>query len=122
MQNCLWYVMLIKDEAFVEKIISRYQSLRKTYLSDEYLNDYIDGVISYLGPAIERNYEKWGYTFGEEYDLLKPTERNPRTYEEAVEKMKSFLEARTAWLDENIESLRQYCAESRVKKFNENAN
>lgn len=122
MQNCLWYVMLVKDRDFVKQIISRYKSLRKTYLSDSYLNEYIDGVIEYLGPAIERNYEKWGYSFEPEYDMLKPSERNPRTYEEAVKKMKSFLKVRGKWMDENIESLLQYCAESKVKKFNENAN
>lgn len=122
MQNCLWYNMLLKDEDFTDQIITRYRQLRKSYFSEEYLNNYIDDVIEYLGPAIDRNFEKWGYTFSEEEDLLKPTERNPRTYEEAVDNMKGFLQQRIAWMDENIEVLRQYSVESKVKKFNENAN
>ena len=122
MQNCLWYFMLMKDEDFVNTIIRRYRELRKGVLSDEYLNAYIDDVVDYLGPAIERNYEKWGYSFEEAYDLLQPAYRNPRNYEQALQQMKGFLHIRSEWMDENIEALRQYGAESRVKKFNENAN
>ncbi|MDD6879166.1 MAG: hypothetical protein PUD59_02935, partial [bacterium] len=59
---------------------------------------------------------------GEEYDMLKPTERNPRSYEEAIDQIKYFLHVRGTWMDEEIETLRQYSAESKVKKFNENAN
>lgn len=122
MQNCLWYTMLFKDEDFTERCIERYRELRKTYLSEEYLCQYIDDVVEYLGPAIERNYEKWGYYFTEEYDLLNPTERNPRTYAQSVENMKEFIRIRGRWMDESIETLRQYSSESKVKKFNENAN
>lgn len=118
-QYCVWYVMLIKDEDFVEKIIDRYGELRKTYLSDEYLENYIDSTIAYLGDAVNRNFEKWGYTFEEENDLLTPTERNPRSYGEAVDDLKNAISYRSKWMDENIHTLRQYAAESKVKKYNE---
>ena len=36
--------------------------------------------------------------------------------------MKDFLRQRIGWMDENIDALRQYAAESKVKKYNENAN
>lgn len=121
MQNCLWFVMLCRDEAFIERCIDRYRELRQTYFSEEYLYHYIDEVVDYLGAAVERNYEVWGYEFSEENDMLVPTERNPRTYEESIDNMKQFIHVRGTWLDENIESLRQYSAESKVKKFNENA-
>lgn len=114
-----WYLMLTKSEDFVEAIIERYRDLRETYLSDAYINQYIDETVDYLGDAIARNYEKWGYTFGEEEDILKPTERNPRSYEEAIENMKSYIKTRSVWMDANIESLMQYASESKNKKFNE---
>lgn len=117
MQYLTWFYMLCKDEKFVDRIIDRYRELRQTYLSDEYLLGYIDDVIEYLGPAIDRNFEVWGYTF-EEYLPLKPEERNPEDYEEAVNQMKDFIVERGAWMDENIEILKQYCHESKVKKFN----
>lgn len=122
MQNCLWYFMLCKDEGFTSRCVERYRQLRKTYFNEDYLNHYIDDTVAYLGDAIKRNYEKWGYTFGEEQDMLKPTDRNPRTYEESIEDMKEFISIRGAWMDENIETLKQYSAASKVKKFNENAN
>ena len=49
---------------------------------------------------------------------LRPDERNPRSYDAAVAQMTDTLLERLAWLDENIEILRQYCHESAVKKFN----
>ena len=44
---------------------------RESFLSEAYLMDYIDESIAYLGPAIDRNFEVWGYTF-EEYLPLEP--------------------------------------------------
>ena len=80
---------------------------------------FIDDTIEYLKPAIERNYDKWGYTLSAEYDLLHPSERNLRTYEEYIGQLKDFIRKRIDFMDENIESLKQYSAESRTKKYNE---
>lgn len=46
-------------------------------------------------------------------------ERNPRNYDEAIMQMKDFITKRIAFMDENIESLRQNSAESKTKKYNE---
>lgn len=116
-QYVTWFSMLIKDEHFVNRVISRYRMLRESYLSEEYLNQYIDDVVAWLGPAIERNFQVWGYTF-EEYTPLRPYERNPQNYQAAVQQMKDFIHERGTWMDENIETLLQYCHESKVKKFN----
>lgn len=122
MQNCLWYFMLMKDDEFTELCIDRYRQLRKTYLSEEYLENYIDETVAYLGDAIERNYDRWGYSFEEEYDMLKPEHRNPRTYAQSIRQLKTFIKERGRWIDDNIESIRQYSSASKIKKFNETAN
>lgn len=121
-ENRIWYDMLFKDEKFVKKVQKRYKELRKTYLSDEYLMNYIDGTIEYLDEAIVRNYEIWGYVFDREnqtevFEYLRPIERNPQNYEEAIEKYKKFLIERGKWLDENIDSLEQYCHSSKIKLY-----
>ena len=116
MQNTVWYYMLTKDEAFIEALIDRYERLRESYLSDEYIETYIDETIAYLGPAIERNFQVWGYTM--DLQMISPEERNPRTYEEAVEQLKEFCRERGEWMDEHIDILYQYCHESKVKRFN----
>ena len=117
MQLCVWYYMLMKDEYFVERLIDRYRELRQTYLSDDYLSQYIDETVSYLGDAVERNFEVWGYTF-EEYLPLEPADRNPEDYHAAVKQMREFIFHRGAWMDEHIEILLQYSHESKNKKFN----
>lgn len=118
-QYCVWFVMMMKDQDFTEHIIRRYAELRETYLNEEYLNQYIDDTIAYLGDAVDRNFEKWGYTFDEEFALLTPAERNFHSYEEAVNALRSNIAERGAWMDKNIHTLRQYSAESKVKKYNE---
>lgn len=122
LQDAIWFEMLIKDEYFTDALVKRYFDLRKNYLSTEYLDNYIDDVIEYLGPAIERNYEVWGYSFEPDEDMLIPTERNPRNYDEAVNQMKEYIEERGNWMDSNIDALRHYSNEAKVKKFNEEAN
>lgn len=142
-----WYSQLMTNKNFVERIITRYRELREGILSAEYLNQYLDETIAWLGDAVERNYSVWGYSFNpllldsyerrnppvlsqQEADLLLQQnlpnrirtlwnntkelyELNPTTYEEALEQMRSAMNRRGAWLDRNIETLRQYCAESK---------
>ncbi len=117
-----WFWMMLKEESFIDQIIKEYRSLRKGILSDEYLKEYIKETDAYLGSAVERNFAVWGYTFNPENlqwnKKLNPNERNPRSYEVAVEQMESTLLDRLNWLDEHIEVLKQYGHESAVKKFN----
>ena len=59
-----------------------------------------------------------GIFISESNDLLEPKERNLRTKEEAVNQLKNFLSERIEYLDNNIETIRQYSHESKVKKYN----
>ncbi|MDO4481930.1 MAG: CotH kinase family protein [Bacillota bacterium] len=118
-----WYKYILKDRNFVEKVIKTYRDLRKNILSDEYIINYIDETVEYLGPSIGRNYEKWGYTFSEEYNkensgiVLYPLERNPSGYGEAVTQLKEAVAARGSFMDENIETLYAKCHDSVNKKY-----
>ena len=119
LHTVLWFQMLFMDDEFTDRVVERYRELRQTVFSEEYLFGFVDDTVDYLGSAVDRNYNRWGYTFEQDYDLLHPTDRNPRNYEESVEQLKSFLTKRLAFMDENIESLKQYSAESKTKKYNE---
>ena len=120
-QNRLLYHMLCRDEDFIEAIITRYKELRQGVLNEEYLINYIDRTVAYLGPAIDRNFDLWGYSFREEYNLLKGEGREIGSYEEAIRQLKEFLIERGNWMDRNIDAIREFSAESAVKKYNENA-
>lgn len=117
-QNKVWYIMLMKDEYFTNLVIKRYKDLRKTVLSEEYIQEYIDQTVEYLGPAIERNFKKWGYTFVYDKGMLEPYERNLKSYEAALNQLKEYITARGKWIDENIDTLKQFSHESRNKSYN----
>jgi len=122
LQEGMWYQHLFKDEAFVKKVEKRYYNLRERFFNEDYLFNYIDETIAYLGPAIERNYEKWGYSFqseynGKSYDYLRPSERNVRSYEEAITQLKDCISLRISHMDDNIDRLYLLCHESLNKKF-----
>ena len=51
--------------------------------------------------------------------LLVPVSRNLDSRSAAEGQLKGYLRNRGEWLDENIETLRQYSAPSRVKQYNE---
>lgn len=113
----IWYEKLMKDPEFVEIVIRRYKELRKTYLSEEYLFNYIDETVSYLGNSIDRNFEKWGYMFVPENDFTE-THFHPTNYDEALNQLKEAIHKRGEWMDKNIEALRHYSHVSKNKKFN----
>lgn len=119
-----WYGRLMTERDFVDRVISRYRQLREGILSEESLMNYIDEVVDYLGPAIERNDAVWGYSY--DPDLVDPhahripdegqtmSEVNPSSYQDAVARMKEYMRARGDWMDENIETLLQYCHPSKT--------
>lgn len=112
-----WYLMLMKDEAFVQRLLELYEQLRQTYFSEEYLMNYIDDTISWLGPAVERNSQRWSEQITN-WDGLGSNLENPHSQEEAVQMLKNWLIRRGEWLDEYIDVLQQYAHPSRNKKFN----
>ena len=123
LQSAMWYQYLFKDEAFVDEVVDRYGELRQKYFNEEYLNTYIEETIDYLGPAIARNNKKWGYVFQKEYkggayDFLIPAERNPRSYEEAVEQLKDCIHERIEHMDANVDRLYLLSHDSMNKPYN----
>ena len=111
-----WYFMLMKDERFVKRVQRRYQELRKSFLSQEYLTGYIDETLKFLGPAVDRNNDRWEAEINGWGGLI-PEERNLHSHEEAVEQLKGWLVARGEWLDENVHALEQYGHYSRNKVY-----
>ena len=97
--------------------IEKYHQLRKSYLSTDYLIQYIEETDAWLSDAIKRNDEIWGYVYNlenyNETNFLAPVERNMTSHQEAIEQFKHYIDERGEWLDQHIESLYQYCSESK---------
>lgn len=121
-QNSMWFKYLFKDEDFVNKVVARYTQLRRTFFNEAYLFQYIDETAAYLGPAIERNFEKWGYSFnstynGVNYDYLEPASRNVRSYAQAVQQIKDCISQRIDHMDNNLDRLYILCHQSMNKRY-----
>lgn len=117
MSSHTWYYMLCKSEDFVQRILTRYDQLRQTVLSESYLMNYIDDTLEYLGPAVERNNQRWEEAMTQ-WEPLSPVSRNLYSHEEAVAQLKEWLYVRGIWLDENIHTLQQNCHPSHNKTDN----
>lgn len=117
MINAPLFDALIKDERFVKAVVAKYRQLRRSVLKEEYLINYIDETNAWLGDSVSRNNEVWGYVFDlsnyNSMNYLTPVERNVTSYRQAVQQLKGFLVARGNWLDEHIDTLYQYCHESK---------
>ncbi len=119
-RSAVYFNMLFRNRKFVEQVIARYHTLRKTFLSEEYLKQYIDEVLAFLGDAIERDSARWADYLTSD-PLMDPEGkgRNPHSQAEAVAMLEDNLFSRMNWMDENIDYLLQFCAGSANKKYSE---
>lgn len=115
------YSMLFRDKDFEEQVLERYRELRQGVLSEENMCADIDDTLAYLGPAVERNNQRWAAQLTS-WGPLKPLEsdpadRNVYSHEAAVEQLKDFIHQHGRWMDKNIDLLKQYSNESRNKAY-----
>lgn len=131
-----WFDRLLKDRKFVDRVILRYEVLRKTYLSDEFLLSFIDEKVEFLGQAPYRNFERWPINISNQSELFKVAKNyfsdygddikqisdfmkdNPnlllsdegmaQSYEEEIEMLKNFIVKRGEWLDINLKNLYKF--------------
>lgn len=123
-----WFEKLIKDPEFQKKVCRRYNELRTTILSDEYIEQFIDDTIEYLGNATDREWSRWRSSYMESC-LLNVMEdgqgylvdRNKETYEEEVQRLKDVEKMHSAWLDEYLDDfLSEYTDEDLYRNQNKN--
>lgn len=102
-----WFERLVQDKEFVERVCRRYAELRKSVLSDEYLENFIDKTVEYLGNAAYRDRSRWGEIYKENHSLFIVTEghgfeidRNRYTLEGEILRLKDMQKMHGKWLDE----------------------
>ena len=100
-----WWDRLLKDRNFRQKLVKRWQTLRKDVLATSKLLDEIDRTAEYLSEAQKRNFRRWPVlgrlVFGN------PTQGLP-TYQQEVAQMKRWLQARLKWMDTHIASPQRF--------------
>ena len=108
-----WYEALVRQEKFVALAEKRYRELRKNLLSDEYLDAFIDGTLSYLGNALSREESAYGAynyltTAHTEESTGLTIERGRETAWQEAQRIKDILHFRGEFLDLNLNRLRSY--------------
>lgn len=106
-----WFEQILRDPKFTERVMERYQELRKSILSDESIGTFLDEMTAYLGASVDRDWARWGY-FYKDGDYLTQEypgqpNRNTKSHAEEVEKLKSILSEHGKWLDEHMDTLYQ---------------
>lgn len=97
-----WWKKLISDDDFKAELKERWNSLRKSQLSDNQLDKTIEDYNRYItqNEMVARNFEKW--------DILdeRITPNSTKgSHEKEIKRMKSWLKEHAHWIDENIEKL-----------------
>ena len=97
-ESPFWWYKLLADTMFQNKLRCRWEATREQFLHTDTLLNYIDLLTDTLEEAQQRNFRKWP-VLGE---YVWPNYFIGESYLEEIQFLKSWLEARLAWMDENI--------------------
>lgn len=98
-----WYVRLLQDGYFTNRLIARYFELRASVLDTNRVWNYMDSVKAYVSEAQARHFALWPI----DRDYMAPEVDPPSgSYDEETLKLKRWIRLRIRWLDRNIPGLR----------------
>lgn len=107
-----WFRQMLRDPRFTLQIIERYKELRKSILSDESIQAFIDATVKGLGSAADREWARWGYFYRDgkylRTEYAGQQDRNTKSFQEEIEKIKYVLSVHGTWMDEHLDSLYQF--------------
>ena len=103
-----WWDRLLQDENFTQKLAKRWQALRKDVLATSKLLDTIDKTAEYLSEPQQRDYQRWSSPGHRAFRAPLLTNRGLPIYEQEVQQIKTWLQARLKWIDIHIASPRRF--------------
>lgn len=94
-----WWRKIVTDTLFANHLQCRWQELRETILSEEYIFHYIDSIADYIAEAQVRHYQIWPilgvYVWPNPYPLSD-------SFEEELIFLKTWIAGRLTWIDESL--------------------
>ena len=106
-----WVERMLQDRNFVDRVVERYWELRENELSDAHIKQLLYAGRDYLGPAIDRNFQRWNYTL--HTNMLAGDgdgiQRDPESYEEAFNRLRRTIIQRVDFLDHHLGDLYKNC-------------
>jgi subtilisin-like proprotein convertase family protein len=103
-----WYVRLLQDPEFANKMRCRWEYFRTNILDEDTLDNYIDTTAAYLNEAQARHFDRWG-NLGLNTGTPE-VEADPTTFDAEVTQFKQWINLRLTWLDENMPGSDESCA------------
>ena len=105
-----WYIKLLQDPAFTKRLRCRWETYRSTFMSEDALNQYIDGIAAQLDEAQVRHFDKWG-NLGINTGTPE-VEQDPATFAGQITQFKNWIALRLEWLDANIPGVAENCEQT----------
>lgn len=93
-----WWHRMNQDPVYWNQVQCRWWDLRSGLLSWETINAQINSNVAYLGEAIDRNFERWDIL----NDYVWPNNFVGGNYPNEINYLKTWLQQRIQWMDENI--------------------
>lgn len=93
-----WWERLVQDTFFQDAVRCRFEELRKSYLSEEYIFNYVDSMAQVFNEAQEHNYTKWPILG----IWIWPNWYVGSTYQEEINFFKQWIGGRLDWLETNL--------------------
>ncbi len=91
-----WYERLMEDTHYMNKTYCRWTEHREGIYSDENIMDIIDSCVQTLGDAADRNFVRFPTLGNYVWPSIEPY---PETFEGEIDKLKTWLIERLAWMD-----------------------
>ncbi len=93
-----WWDRLLEDPTFNTEMRKRWQELRQGQWSDEELVATVDSLCGSMGPAVDRNFDRWP-VLG---TWIWPNNVVEDTHEEECDYLKTWLQARAEFMDDEL--------------------
>jgi len=114
-----WYIRLLEDPAFRDELRCRYDDLRRSILSNDYLYAKVDSVANVVHESQAWHFETWG-NLGAATGT--PEVQAPsQTYAEETQRLKDWFARRLTWLDANMPGTLTGCSMSGLSETDNNA-
>jgi hypothetical protein len=93
-----WWARLMEDEIYKNAFSLRWKNLRKDFFKTDSIMAYIDSTVNYLGPAIDRNFQRWPILSS----YIWPNAYIGITYQNEITYFKNWINNRLIWMDANM--------------------
>ncbi len=105
-QDPFWWKRLMQDTVFQNKVRCRWEELKQTILSKQFLYNYCDSMALMLNESQQRNFIEWPILGVYVWPNPSPI---PTTYQGEISELKNWIDLRWNWLDANIPGTMSGC-------------